>query len=88
MILWIKGNKLWLLQDTEYEGAYFLSNPLFPLVTCVSVQFRSKERGRRVKDRVKNGARFRSIFRAAKTENPVPRSFFAPEPNRNACYVD
>ena len=24
----------------------------------------------------------RSISRAAKTENPVPRSFFAPKPNR------
>ena len=28
----------------------------------------------------------RSISRAAKTENPVPRSFFAPKPNGNACY--
>ena len=27
------------------------------------------------------------IFRAAKTENPVPRSFFAPKPNGNACYA-
>ena len=26
------------------------------------------------------------ISRAAKTENPVPRSFFAPKPNGNACY--
>ena len=26
------------------------------------------------------------ISRAAKTENPIPRSFFAPEPNGNACY--
>ena len=25
------------------------------------------------------------ISRAAKTENPVPRSFFAPKPNGNAC---
>ena len=24
---------------------------------------------------------------AAKTENPVPRSFFAPKPNGNACYA-
>ena len=32
---------------------------------------------------------FRSSFisRAAKTENPVPRSFFAPKPNGNACYA-
>ena len=27
----------------------------------------------------------RSIFRAAKTENPFPRSFFAPKPHGNAC---
>ena len=33
----------------------------------------------------KNGSR--SISHAAKTENPVPRSFFAPEPNENACYA-
>ena len=28
------------------------------------------------------------ISRAAKTENPVPRSFIAPKPNGNACYAD
>ena len=27
------------------------------------------------------------ISRAAKTKNPVPRSFFAPKPNGNACYA-
>ena len=27
------------------------------------------------------------ISRAAKTENPVPRSFFAPKLNGNACYA-
>ena len=31
------------------------------------------------------GSRF--ISRAAKTENPVPRSFFTPKPNGNACYT-
>ena len=36
-----------------------------------------------VKER--GGSRF--ISRAAKTENPVPRSFFAPKPNGNACYA-
>ena len=41
-------------------------------VVSVSVQFRSKERGTTVKDRVKKGGS-RSILRAAKTENPVPR---------------
>ena len=29
----------------------------------------------------------RSISRAAETENPVPRSFFVPKPNRKACYT-
>ena len=88
MILWIKGNKIWLLQDTESEGAYLLSNLLFACIASVSVQFPSKERGRRVKNRAKNWARSRSIFLAVKTKNPVPRSFFAPKPNRNACYAD
>ena len=37
--------------------------------------------GMRVKDRAKNCF----ISRAAKTENRVPRSFFAPKPNGNAC---
>ena len=31
------------------------------------------------------GSRF--ISRSAKTENPVPRSFFAPKPNGNAYYA-
>ena len=54
-------------------------------VASVSVRFRSKERGTRVKDRATNGSRF--ISRAVKTENPLPRSFFAPKPNGNACYA-
>ena len=82
-------------------------------VASVSVRFRSKERGTRVKDRAKmawvkergGGGQERKetflplplpplsffgscfISRAAKTENPVPRSFFAPKPNGNACYA-
>ena len=64
---------------------------LVACVASVSVRFRSKERGKRVKDRAKNGPSlsfFGSclISRAAKTENPVPRSFFTPKPNGNACY--
>ena len=51
----------------------------FACVASVSVRFRSKEQVTRVKDRAKNGASkragrevsSRSIFRAAKTENPV-----------------
>ena len=89
-------------------------------VASVSVRFRSKEWGTRVKDRAKLaqvkerggvgeerketflpffkpsfpsppppllffGSRF--ISRAGKTENPFPRSFFAPKPNGNACYA-
>ena len=72
-------------------------------VASVSVRFRSKERGTRVKHRAKNsasnpnhppspsvsffGSRF--ISRAAKTENSVnvPRAYFAPKPNGNACYA-
>ena len=55
-------------------------------VASVSVRSRSKERGTRVKDRAKNDVSKRAgrvffgscfISRAAKTENPVPRSFFA-----------
>ena len=34
---------------------------------------------------MKNGSRF--LSRAANTENPVPRSFFDPKPNGNACYA-
>ena len=41
----------------------------------VSMRFRSKERGTSQRSR------------AAKTENPVPRSFFAPKPNGNACHA-
>ena len=72
-------------------------------VASVSVRFRSKKRGTRVKDRAKNGASkkaekrgrflplplpplsffaFRFTSRAAKTEDPLPRSFFAPKPDR------
>ena len=81
-------------------------------VASVSLRFRSKERGARVKDRAKNGASKRAgrgwaigldplplpsplfhffgsrfISRAAETENPVPRAFFAPKPDGNACYA-
>ena len=45
----------------------------------------SKNEERESKTARKNGSCF--ISRAAKTENPVPRSFFAPKPNGNACYA-
>ena len=44
---------------------------------------RNESQMAQVKER--GGSRF--ISRAAKTENPVPRSFFAPKPNGNACYA-
>ena len=72
-------------------------------VASVSVRFRRKERGTRVKDREKSGASKRTgrgwvlpplslfgsrfISRAVKTESPLPRYFFAPKPNGNACYA-
>ena len=67
------------------------------------MRFRSlKERGTRVKERSGEGVGkkernplppppsfFGSCFisRAIKTENPLPRSLFAPKPNGNACYT-
>ena len=57
-------------------------------VASVSMRFRRKKRGTRFKDRAKNGASgSRLISRAIKTENPLPRSLFAPKPNGNACYA-
>ena len=50
-----------------------------PFLACVALAFpwsfgaKSEER--------------ESIFRAAKTENPVPQSLFALKPNGNACYA-
>ena len=96
--------------DSQGFNKSILNFTLLFLITCVasvSVRFRSKERGTRVKDRAKNGASKRAgrggeerkktslplpplsffgscfISRGAKTENPVPRSFFAPKPNRS-----
>ena len=57
-------------------SAYYLA-----CVASVSVWYRRKERGTRVKDRAKNGA----SKRAGRTDNSIPRSFFAPKPNGNAC---
>ena len=83
-----------------YVATTYNSYKYIACVTSVSVQLRCKERGTSVKNRVKNGAskragrggeeRYlsaRSISHTAKTENSVPRSFFAPKPNGNACYA-
>ena len=56
-------------------------------VASVSVRFRSKERGTRVKLTARKMAQARFISRSVKTENSLPRSFFAPKPNGNACYT-
>ena len=71
----IKAGRFW----TRGVRAFFLA-----CVASVSERFRSKERGTRVKDRAKNGSRF--ISKAVKTENRLPRSFFALKLNGNACY--
>ena len=71
----LRGRLKW----STREGSFLVC------VAIVSVRFRSKKRGTRVKDRATNGSRF--ISRSVKTENPLPRSFFAPKPNGNACYA-
>ena len=69
---------------------YFESLLLPQLLSLRSKRFRAVSR---VKDRAKNGASKRErggsrfISRAAKTENLVPRSFFAPKQHGNACYA-
>ena len=61
-------------------------------VANVSVWFRSKEWETRFKDRPKKWRKYKSgeknrESREAKTENPLPRSFFAMKPKGNACYA-
>ena len=58
-------------------------------VASVSVRFRSKERGTRVKDRAKNGI-FMLSFHFSHGQNRKSRSlvfFFYPKLNGNACYA-
>ena len=56
-----------------------LVNIILARVSSVSVRFKRKERGTRVKDREESGSRF--ISRAVKTKSPLPRYFSAPKPN-------
>ena len=65
-----------------YSSVCTVVKSVFPVacLASVSVLFRSKERGTRAKDRAKNGA-------SKRTENPLPRSLFAPKQNGNACYA-
>ena len=96
-------------QSSLFQSRLWASHSL-ARVASVSVRFKNKERGTRVKDRAKNGGSKRAgrgwvsflpsplppplsffgysfISRAVKTENPLPRSFFAPKPNGKACYA-
>ena len=58
-------------------------------VASVSVLFRNKKRGARVKDRAKNDASKREghFPRGQKPEKPVPLPFFSPKQYGNACYA-
>ena len=60
-----------------------LSFRVLACIASVSVRFRSKDRGTRVKDCAKNGASWLS-FHFSLGQN---RYFFAPKPNRNAWYA-
>ena len=74
----LESNKMSFITGT-------LASLFLACVASVSVRLRSKKRGTKVKDRATNGSRF--ICRAVKTENPLPRCFFAPKPNGDACYA-
>ena len=80
------------IETVSFEDEDSLVVRALACVESVSVWFRSKQGGTRIsKDRAKNSVSFfgsRFISRAVKTENALPRSFFSPEPNRNACYAD
>ena len=67
--------KCWLFSQASPEAKAY---NFIACVALISVRFRSKERGPRVKDRVKNGERFISSS---------SRFFFAPKLNRNTCYA-
>ena len=73
--------------STVFLFENFRSRPAPKAVACVasvSVRFRSKERGTRVKDHATDGSRF--ISRSVKTLKSPSSVFFAPKPNGNACY--
>ena len=58
----------------------------------VNLSLRSKRFRAVLEQRTRNESqrpreRWRKWKSAAKTKNPVPRSFFAPKPNGNACYA-
>ena len=88
------SEQLWKTHYAIHVCRWITDCRLHDLLACVasvSVRFRSQEQGTRVKDQARNCSSktffgFRFISLAAKTKNPVPRSFFAPKPNGNACF--
>lgn len=95
LISWPWKKNSYLLVLTYFKLQTKSCSSLVSWLACVastsgSVLFGSKERGRGDKDRAKNGASKRagnrSIFRAAKPENPVSRRFcFVQKPHGSAC---
>ena len=91
---WILFHFTWILYSFKVKERHYLCSNI-ACVASVSVRFRRKERGTRVKDREKSGASKRAgslfgshfISRAVKTESPLPQYFFDPKPNGNACYA-
>ena len=92
---WKQFHFTWILYSFKVKERHYLCTNI-ACVASVSVRFRRKERGTRVKDREKSGASKRAplslfgsrfISRAVKTESPLPQYFFAPKPNGNACYA-
>ena len=76
--------KSWQERLAEQEAANKVGHvyPFHHQLACVasvSVRFRRKERGTRVKNRTEKGT--------AKTEKSRSRSFFDPKPNGNSCYA-
>ena len=63
-------------------AALQLSNPSLPNRVHVFISLRSKRFRAVSEQRTMNESQ-----RLQKTENPVPRSFFAPKPHGNACYI-
>ena len=83
----VQGNKV-----QETLTFLFLSIPWYTITQCVALTLAflcgQEQRTRNESQRPREkffGSRF--ISRAVKTECHLPRSFFAPKPNGNACYA-
>ena len=77
--------KCWLFSQASPEAKAY---NFIACVASISVRFRGKERGTRVKDRVKNGEKWLS-FHFSRGQNRKSRSsgFFAQKLNGNTCYT-